>query len=141
MVNNQNNKSHLGNLLLVLRKNIRESFRTKRLKYDLTFSQMEAMSFIGQSGKETMGSIAEYLKITPPSATEIITDLEKKGLIARKGDENDRRIVFVVPTDTSKKICSSMLREKDQIFKKIISKLNEKDKKNLERIIKILITK
>lgn len=136
---NQHKESSLGDLLLVFRRNILESVKKEGFKYNLTFSQMEVLRFIGPSGKETMRHIADYLKITPPSATEIVAELEKRGLVKRKGDKDDRRLVFIVPTEMSKKLFVSLFKRKDAVLKKMISKLNEKDKKNLERIIRILI--
>ena len=137
---NQNNTSSLGDMLLILRRNIVEIIRKEEgFGHDLTFSQVEVLRFIGPEGKETMKSIAGYLKITPPSATAMVAELERKGLVSRKGDKDDRRTVFIIPTEMSKKLFTSLSKRKDAIFKKMISKLNEKDKKDLERIIRILI--
>ena len=139
MKSNNIQESGLGDLLLVLRRNIRENIKKEGLKHDLTFSQVEALRFIGSHGEKTMREIANYLKITPPSVTEIVGDMEKKGLVKRKSGKVDRRVVFIVLSDTSKKLYASLNRQKNAVFKKMISKLNEKDKKNLERIIRILI--
>jgi DNA-binding MarR family transcriptional regulator len=132
-------KSNLEDLLLLLRRNIHESIKKEGLGHNLTFSQVEVLCFIGPSGKRTMKNIADYLKISPPSATETIDEMEKKGLVKRKSDQNDRRIVFIVFTDMAKKLFVSLAKRKDVIFKKMISKLSEKDCQNLERIIKIII--
>lgn len=140
MALNQYKKSSLPDLLLILRRNILESTRKERIKHNLTFSQVEVLRFIGLSGKETMKSIADYLKIAPPSATEIVSEMEKKGLINRQSDKNDRRVVSIVLTSIAKKLFSSVSKRKDILLKKMISKLNEADHKTLERIIKILIT-
>jgi DNA-binding MarR family transcriptional regulator len=108
--------------------------------HDLTFSQAEVLRFIGSNKKETMSAIADYLKITPPSATEIICEMEKRGLIKRKKDKKDRRVVFIILSDFAKKLFISSSRHKESVLKKMTSKLNKKDHENLERIIRILIT-
>lgn len=136
---NKQEKSSLGDLLLHLRRNIVEAIRKEGLQDDLTFSQVEVLYFIGPNGKQTMKSIAEFLKISPPSATEIIADMEKKGLVRRVSDKKDRRVVFIMFTATAQKIFHSIYRRKESILKKMIAKLNKADRKNLERIIKILI--
>jgi DNA-binding MarR family transcriptional regulator len=136
----KNSKPNLGDLLLIFRRNILESIRKEGFKHDLTFSQVEVLRFIGLQGKETMRAISLYLKITPPSATAIIAEMEKKGLVKRQSDKNDRRVVFIILTDVSKKLFVSLSNRKDALLKKMISKLKEKDRKNLERIIRILIT-
>ena len=133
-------KSSLGDLLLVFRRNIIENIKKEGFKHDMTFSQMEVFRFVGLSGKETMKDIARYLKITPPSSTEIIDEMEKKGLIKRKSDKKDRRVVFVELTSKAKKLFVLLSKHKDIILEKMVSKLNEKDHKDLERIIRILIS-
>jgi len=142
MENNQNKNLTLEELIYSFRVSIRKSVKNKCfMNHDLTFSQAEALSFIGPTKEKTMKNIADYLKITPPSATEIINELEKKGLIKREGDKKDRRIVFITLTDRSKKFYFSLLKQKKLFFKKMISKLTKKDKKEFERIIRILISK
>jgi DNA-binding MarR family transcriptional regulator len=117
-----------------------ESIKKEGFTHDLTFSQVEVLRFIGPAGRETMKNIADYLKITPPSATEIVSEMEKRGLVQRKSDTNDRRVVFIILSPSAKKLFISLSKRKDTILKKMTSKLNEKDYKNLERIIKILIS-
>ncbi len=132
-------KSSLGDLLLIFRRNILEHIRKEGLKHDLTFSQVEVLRFIGPDGRQTMKSIANYLKITPPSATEIISDMETRGLVERQSDKADRRVVFITLGLTAKKLFVSLSKRKDAVLKKMISRLDAKDRKNLERIIRILI--
>ena len=138
---NIHRKSSLGDLLLLLRRNIVEAIRQAGFNHDLTFSQIEVLNFIGIKGKETMRNIADYLKITPPSTTEIVSEMEKRGLIKRESNKDDRRVVYIVLTPTAKKLFVSASKRKEVILKKMIHKLNIKDQKNLERIIKIIIKK
>jgi DNA-binding MarR family transcriptional regulator len=135
-----NEKSGLGDLILILRRKIMESLKKEGFEHDLTFSQWEVLHFIGPSGKETMKNIADFLKITPPSATEIVNEMEKKGLIKRQNDRADRRVVFIVLSPFAKRLYISLHKRKELILKKIFSKLNKKDYENFERIIKIIIT-
>ncbi|MEI7709455.1 MAG: MarR family transcriptional regulator [bacterium] len=132
-------KSSLGDILLVLRRNIVQAIKKEGLEHDLTFSQVEVLHFIGPTGKVKMSSIAEYLKITPPSATEIIKEMEKIGLVKRVSDEVDRRIVYIVFTDLAKKLFTSIAKRKELILQKMVTKLSKVDQISLERIIKILI--
>lgn len=133
-------QASLADLLLIFRRNIIERFRKEGMEHDLTFSQLETLRFIGSEGAQTMRSIADYLKITPPSATVIVAEMEKKGLVRRKSDKKDRRVVFIALTDAAKKLCVSASRHKEAIMKKMTSKLSRKDRGNIERIIRILVT-
>jgi len=140
---NTSTKSGLSDLMSVFgmfRKNILETIKKEGFGHDMSFSQVEVLNFIGPSGKETMKNIASYMRITPPSATEVITEMEKRGLVKRMNDKKDRRIVFITLTDSAKKLSVSLCKRKELIFKKMLSKLSKKDRENLERIIRILIT-
>ena len=134
----KNKEQNLGELLLLLRRNIILSVRKQGLKEDLTFSQIEIHHFIGLSGEKTMKSIAEHLKITPPSVTELITEMEKRNLVKRIDNKTDRRVVSVKLTNSARKNYISMSKSKELILDKIVSKLSSKDKKELMRIINIL---
>lgn len=133
-------KSSLGDLILILRRKIMESLKAAGFEHELTFSQVEVLHFVGPEGKETMKSIADFLKITPPSATEIVAEMEKKGLVKRTSDERDRRVVFIVLSPLAKKLFISLHKRKEFVLKKIFSKLSKKDHEEFERIIRILIT-
>jgi DNA-binding MarR family transcriptional regulator len=133
-------KSSLSDLIFIFRKNILKSIKKEGFEHDLTFSQVELLGFIGPTGKETMRSIADHLGVTPPSATEIVKDMEKKGLVKRVDDKKDRRIVFIVLSPSAKKLSVSLCKQKELMFKKMLSKLDRKDYENFERIIRILIT-
>ena len=133
-------KSSLPDLLFTLKRNIVESIKKDGCTHDLTFSQVEVLNFIGPHSKKTMKDLAEYLKITPPSATEIVAEMERKGLVKRIGDKKDRRVIFITIAPSAKKLYVASLKRKDQVFKKMLAKLDERDRKNLERIIRILIT-
>ena len=132
-------KSSLPDLIFLFKKKILKSIKKEGFKHDLTFSQVEVLGFIGPQGKETMKSIADHLGVTPPSATEIIKEMEKKGLVKRVNDKKDRRIVFITLSLAAKKLSVSLCRQKELIFKKMLSKLNKKDREEFERIIRILI--
>lgn len=137
----KNKKPNLVDLLLLFRRNIAKSIKKEGIKQDLTFSQMEILHFVGISGEKTMKSIADYLKITPPSVTELVKEMERKNLIKRIIGKKDRRVISIILTDTAKKNYISISKNKEAILDKMISKLNKKDKEALGRIIKIITAK
>jgi DNA-binding MarR family transcriptional regulator len=136
----KNNQPNLEDLLLHFRRNIIECVKKENIKLELTFSQVEILHFIGITGKKTMKSIADYLKITPPSVTEMIKEMEKKNLVKRTNEKKDRRTVSVMLTKHSRERYISISKSKQSILNQMTSKLSSEDKKSLERIIKIITT-
>lgn len=133
-------KKDLCELIIGLRRKVIDSAKqSSLLKDELTFAQFEALWFIGLSGKKSMEAIADFLKITPPSATSMIGKMERQRLVKRTRDEKDRRVMYVRLTVKMKARLFAIRKHKEQLFKNIISKLSEEDKKQLERIIRKLI--
>lgn len=61
----------------------------------LTPSQLSALSSIERHGPLTLGTLAEHERVAPPSVTKVVGKLVDAGLIARRLDENDRRMAWV----------------------------------------------
>ncbi|MDD5318297.1 MAG: MarR family transcriptional regulator [Candidatus Pacebacteria bacterium] len=133
------NNISIGELLLAFRRKMNACTKKGSFERELTFSQMEILMFIGPSEKKSMESIAKYLKVAPPSATSLIEKMEKAGLVLRKKDKNDRRVVFIELSPKTKKMIAVLWKKKEKILDKIVSKLNPTDRSHFRRIMKILI--
>jgi DNA-binding MarR family transcriptional regulator len=64
----------------------------------LSPSQLSALSAIEQLGPITLGALADYERVAPPSVTKVVTKLEAAGLVKRQPDATDRRVVRVSTT-------------------------------------------
>ena len=130
----------LEDLLLAFRRKIMESLKKDDLHHGLTLSQFEVLRLIGTKNSQTMKEIASALKITPPSATVLVEEMEKKNVITREKHLTDRRIVSIRLTKKSQELFSRVYISKKTIIDDMLSKLSSKDKKDLERIISIIIS-
>ena len=128
---NKNIEDHLESFMMELHNNIGHELREKALKFNFTFSQMEVLRYVKNQKNPTMKEIANYLHITPPSVTTIIESLMEKGLIKKEIEKSDHRIVRIIITQKALKIFNSLKNKKLEIIKKILSRLNKKDQKNL----------
>jgi len=131
---------NLYELIMGFRRKIMENAKKNPLKDELTLSQLEVLWFIGPGGKRSMESIAEYLSITPPSATAMIAKMEKRGIVKRVRDMEDKRIIFISLAGKIKKRFLALREQKARLFEKLVSKLSHADREELKRIIKIIIT-
>ncbi|MDD3487200.1 MAG: MarR family winged helix-turn-helix transcriptional regulator [Candidatus Moranbacteria bacterium] len=101
----------------------------------LSVLQIEALRFIRGGGKVLMRDVADYLYITPPSATSLVDDLVKKGLVERLGDPKDRRVTKIFLTIKGKKILEKSLQKKLENFRKRVEILSAKEKEALLKIL------
>ena len=70
---------------------------------DLSISQFNTLVMLKQMGPMRMGMISYYLKNTLAATTAIVDRLEKKELVVRAKDPNDRRVVVCELTEQGQK--------------------------------------
>ncbi len=133
-----NIENELEAFIMELHNTISHELRNKAMKFNFTFSQMEAMRFVLREKTPTMKDIAKYLAITPPSVTAIIECLINKGLLKKEIDKSDHRVTRIMVTPKSFKIINLFKDKKIQIIKKILLKLNISDRKEFLRILTLL---
>jgi DNA-binding MarR family transcriptional regulator len=66
------------------------------LRYGLGITDMKTLSVLMQEGAMTAGRIAQRLSLTTGAVTSLIDRLERRGLVTRAPDPNDRRKVIVI---------------------------------------------
>ncbi len=130
----------IGELLLAFRRKINTCTKKGPFEQELTFSQIELLMFIGIDSKKSMESLANHLKVAPPSVTSMIAKMERKGLVVRRKDKVDRRVIYIELSPKTKKQVMSLWKEKELVLKKVVSKLTKTDKDHFIRIMQTLIS-
>ncbi|EAE2480696.1 winged helix-turn-helix transcriptional regulator [Listeria monocytogenes] len=96
------------------------------------------------NSEENVGisDVKEFLSVSKPAVSQMLSSLEKKGFLVRDVDKNNRRNVIVTLTDTGREVLSVELENFNIKLKKIISHLGEDDVKQMIEIVNrmILIT-
>ena len=64
------------------------------LNSDLTVAQLRVLLVLQSLGPSRMSAIAGVIGVTLPTATGVVDNLVKKGLIMRENDPQDRRLVI-----------------------------------------------
>ncbi len=62
---------------------------------DVTQSQVAVLATLSHHGDSTIGQIADHEHVQPPSASRIVSNLERQGLVVRRTDGEDRRRVLI----------------------------------------------
>jgi DNA-binding MarR family transcriptional regulator len=78
-----------------------------------------------------MKEVAEFLCITPPSATSLINDLVEVGMILRLTSENDRRSIRITITQKGEGVLENGIKQISQSMAKNIAKLNQDEQEQL----------
>lgn len=105
---------------------------------ELTISQfgtMEALYHLGPLCQNELGS--KILK-SNSNMTTVIDNLEKRGLVRRERDTNDRRMIIINLTDTGKQLIESVFPEHTKNMVKIFSALSNEEQKTLGDLLRKL---
>ncbi len=65
--------------------------------------QNRLLSLISQNNGASQGELCDKMDVRPSSMTEMLLKMEQAGLIVRKQDENDQRVMRVFLTDAGQK--------------------------------------
>ncbi|MCZ7664204.1 MAG: MarR family transcriptional regulator [Thermoleophilia bacterium] len=99
-------------LLPELGKAISRSMPARARHEGVSAAQVKALVHLSEYGPQTMGELAEGLRITTPSATGLINPLVEMGLVERERDTEDRRVVQVQLTKPARKLADEILAKR-----------------------------
>lgn len=120
---------------------------TRRLRVDVRValepwhvspSQSRALGVLSRHGEMRLSALAEHLRIAPRSATEVIDDLEKRGLAVRKPDPSDRRATLVTLTDEGVSTVRAINEARAAEGERLFAGLDPADRADLTRILRQL---
>ncbi|HEY4376015.1 MAG TPA: MarR family transcriptional regulator [Acidimicrobiales bacterium] len=80
---------------------------------DLTPSQLSALAAVNRQGPLTLGHLADFEHVAPPSITKVVDNLESRGLVERQPDPTDRRVRHVSITATGEDLLAHTRARKD----------------------------
>ena len=107
----------------------------------ITLPQFLVLGYLERNGKSKMNDLARHFKISPPATTGLIDRLIHQGLVARKDDAIDRRIVWIELTAKGRGIIRSINKQKTETLIKIFGKISPGDREHyldiLEQVVKI----
>jgi DNA-binding MarR family transcriptional regulator len=102
--------------------------------------QIHALVHIREKEGMTMKEMADYLKITSPSATSFVNRLVKLGWVQRITDAKNRKLVRLKVSPAGMRMLESKMAERKAEMRQVLSLLPSQDQKDLARILSTLST-
>ena len=99
-------------------------------QYDLTQVQFYALLWLAD-GPKNMKELSSDLLCDPSNMTRVATILERKGLITRQRDPNDRRAINLNLTDAGRRLCQEAKHQHEVYTQQRMSGLNETERNTL----------
>lgn len=104
--------------------------------YNLPMAHVETLRFIEEKKQSTMKEVADFLAITPPSATVLINNLVVAGFITRKSSSSDRRTVHLQLTKKGDGVLQKGIKQRCGIFKHLLDNLSVREQLDFLKILK-----
>jgi DNA-binding MarR family transcriptional regulator len=104
----------------------------------ITASQLSALSAVAKRGETTLGELAAVERIAPPSMTRIAARLEEAGLLERRADASDRRVVRVAVSSAGEELLAETRTRRDAFLAARLQGLTEEERGILERAVPLL---
>lgn len=102
-------------------------------------SHSRALAVLLRHGPMRPGALAEHLHIAPRSATEVVDDLQQRGLVERAPDPADRRATLLNLTAAGLATGDAIRAARRQAAERFFAALSEADRADLTRILRRLL--
>lgn len=106
--------------------------------FGITNPQFNALLVLDSHPNITMGELCERLYLACSTATDLIDRMEKNGLLERRRDPEDRRVIRLRTMPKAKEVIEQVIQARRRYVKSILTKLDEKDIETLARSLQQL---
>lgn len=109
------------------------------LLLDVTMAQLKVMFVIFLRGPVRMGVLASDLGVSLPTVTEIVNRLEKRGVLERKADADDRRVIHCGFTENGQMVLNQLWNSARKRTKQILDELTLEELGVVQQALELLL--
>jgi DNA-binding MarR family transcriptional regulator len=95
------------------------------LKGSLSLIHLHVLTVLEADGPMPMSRLADTLDVSVASTTGIVTRMEERGLVERRHDQEDRRVVIVAPTDAGVAVFRDMMAARREHLTGVLARLSD----------------
>jgi DNA-binding MarR family transcriptional regulator len=128
----------LAELFWGVARRLRHQTRESLSPWDVTPSQSRALGVLIRHGTLRLSELSEHLRIAPRSATEVVDDLQARGLVERRPDPADRRATLVALTGAGAVAGQAIAEARRAEAARFFGGLSPDDRADLGRILRTL---
>jgi DNA-binding MarR family transcriptional regulator len=100
-------------------------------KLGVPLAQLKSLLIIVGKGETNFTTLAQDLGVTPGDVTGIIERLVEQGLVVRKPNPEDRRIIWLQPTDKGRDLLANLMESQTRHMVHILEYMSLEDLKSL----------
>lgn len=125
-------------LLTTAQHSVFQYLNGKLASYDVTPSQYAILSCLWQRDFATPKQISEILCLETSTISGVLDRMQKKGLIDRVINQEDRREVRVLPTEKGKALEEPISKIIDEVNEKVLKCFSEEEVAVLKKQLKVI---
>ena len=114
--------------------------RLERAGTDVTDGQLSVLVALVKEGAQTLSSLSEHERVTPPSMNRTVNALVEVGLVSRTTAPEDGRKVLIQATDAGVEVASETKRRRVAWFATRLAALDANERAVLDAAAPILRT-
>ena len=104
----------------------------RRIKHgSISLIHLNVLTVLEMDGPQPMGRLAEALDVSVASMTGIVDRMENRGLVERRHDIEDRRVVLVQPTDAGRAVFTTIAETRRVGLAKMVEHLSDEEVEGL----------
>jgi DNA-binding MarR family transcriptional regulator len=88
---------------------------------------LNVLTLLDADGPDSMSHLADALEVSVASMTGIVDRMEKRGLVERRHDGADRRVVLVHTTEAGRDVFLAIDRRRREGLAKLLERITEED--------------
>jgi len=100
---------------------------------EVPLAQLKSLFITASKGETNPSTLAQDLRVTPGDVTGIIERLVAQGLMIRKSNPEDRRIIWLQPTDKGRELLANLMESHTPHMVHILEYMSLEDLKSLLR--------
>lgn len=107
----------------------------EELAPQLTAGQLEVLELLQGNDLMKPSDLLPYLETTPAAVTTLLDRMEKAGLVERRRDENDRRIVWIHMTELGRSEVERGLRVRADVANRSLERISSHNRQLLVYLV------
>lgn len=117
---------------------IKKNGRIILKKYEITSPQFIALQWIMEKETLTIGDLSNKIGLAFSTTTDLIDRLERKALVKRVQDIQDRRVVHIHMLDKGKEIINEVIKQRQDYLGVVLEKFSTDEVVHLNELLHAL---
>lgn len=105
-------------------------------KLGLFAGQEQVVQALAAAGTMTMGDLAALLRVRPPTASKTVTRLAALGIVERRAESGDGRVVRVQLTEAGLAKAEAIERIQEDVEAELLDHLDKTDRRRLRKLLR-----